>query len=51
MIDSIYVYIRNVTVSVGDDAIALKGQTRHVLIEDCNLRRKMMSVGRVGKGR
>ena len=37
-----YVHIRNATVAAGDDAIALKGRTQHVLIEKCNLRRKMM---------
>lgn len=44
-IDCTNVIIRNATVEAGDNAIALKGRTSNVLIENCNLRRKMLAFG------
>lgn len=39
------VYIRNATVAVGDDGIALKGNTRNVIIEHVQIHRKMLAIG------
>jgi hypothetical protein len=39
------VLIRNATVAVGDDGIALKGHTRNVVIENVQIHRKMLAIG------
>jgi hypothetical protein len=39
------VLIRNATVAVGDDGIALKGHTRNVVIEHVHIHRKMLAIG------